>query len=284
MFFALLASSVFYISAPVAEMRESPKGDSEIVSQALFSDQVEPLEEASGWVKVQLSVDHYQGWVRKEVVCKRECPFPRDNAVVAYVTRCAAHVYGKQDTVFGPIVTLPFESKLEVLDQSNARWLAVALPDGTEAYIQRGDVRIGAKTLTRSEMLAFSRRFMDLPYTWGGRSSFGYDCSGFVQMLYRQMGIAIPRDSRQQVRWEGFKEIPMEQLSPGDLIFFGLSKDAIRHVGMYLGNGEFIHSTVAENAPYIHISRIAEPEWNGSGRFAYHTARTLQSNNQALTH
>ena len=123
-------------------------------------------------------------------------------------------------------------------------------------------------------MCSLSLNFLNLPYTWGGRSSFGYDCSGFVQMLYRQMGLYIPRDTKDQISWEKFKSIPIEDLSTGDLIFFGIDKDKIRHVGLYLGDQKFIHSTVAENAPYIHISSLRDADWNGPGRFAYRAART----------
>ena len=95
-------------------------------------------------------------------------------------------------------------------------------------------------------------------------------------MLYRQMGIYLPRDSKDQIHWEGFTAIPIDQLLPGDLIFFGLAQDKIRHVGLYLGNNKFIHATVAENAPYIRVSLLSDPEWNGSGRFVYRAARTLK--------
>jgi Cell wall-associated hydrolases (invasion-associated proteins) len=71
--------------------------------------------------------------------------------------------------------------------------------------------------------MELSKRFLELPYTWGGRSSFGYDCSGFVQMLYRQMGIFIPRDAIDQMHWEKFTPIPIEEAQLGDLYFLGPS-------------------------------------------------------------
>jgi SH3-like domain-containing protein len=274
-----LAASLFYVSSPVADMRERATNESEMVSQAIFSEPVSIIEETDGWAKIKVGVEGYEGWARKETLCQRQTPFPGNGALVAKVDRPAAHVYTKQDTVYGPLLTLPFESKLEVVEptqESNSRWLKVALPDGREGYIQRGDISFRTTPLTRDEMIALSQRFLGLPYTWGGRSSFGYDCSSFIQMLYRQMGIMLPRDSKQQVAWEGFAPVAEEALIPGDVIFFGLSEKAIRHSVLYLGNGQFIHATVGENAPYIHISKLADPEWNGSGRYAYRTARTLK--------
>lgn len=279
--FIAASLSLFYtVNVPVAVLREDPQADAEVVSQAIFSESVIPIEESGDWVKVEMPVDNYQGWIKKNWIHPREDLFLSDpSCVIAKVNRCAAHLYHVEDTIYGPILTLPFESRLEVLEpkgESNSRWLKVALPDGKEAFIQRGDVTLKSVLINRDEMTALSLRFLGLPYTWGGRSSFGYDCSGFVQMLYRQMGIYLPRDSRHQINWSGFKSVTIEQLIPGDLVFFGLEENKIRHVGMYLGKDQFIHATVAENMPYIRISRLSDAEWNGSGKFPFRAFRTLK--------
>ncbi len=276
---SFLAALFFYINTPVIEMREQPTDNSEIVSQAYYSEQINILEETPEWLKIETALDHYQGWIKNKGFCKRPTLFLSDpNSVLAKINRCAAHLYGLEDTTYGPILTLPFDSRLEVIEPkgtSNSRWIKVMLVDGREAFIQRGDVTFSNDLLDKNKICSLSLNFLDLPYTWGGRSSFGYDCSGFVQMLYRQMGLYLPRDSKDQMAWEKFKSIPIEDLSAGDLIFFGLDKDKIRHVGLYLGDQKFIHSPVAENAPYIRISSLTDPDWNGSGRFAYRAARTL---------
>lgn len=274
----LLLASLFYISSPVVEMREHPKQESEIVSQAYCSEEVHLIEEAQNWAKIETVVDHYQGWIHKEALCQRDEPFLNSSTSIAKVNRCAAHLYHVKDTVYGPILTLPYESKLKIIEQEapNSRWIKVALVDGREGYIQRGDVTLNSTLINREQMCALSLQFLDLPYTWGGRSSFGYDCSGFVQMLYRQMGIFLPRDSKDQIRWNGFTNVAIDSLVPGDLVFFGLSEDKILHVGMYLGNKQFINSQVAENTPYIRISNLNTPEWNGSGRFVYVAGRKLE--------
>jgi gamma-D-glutamyl-L-lysine dipeptidyl-peptidase len=270
----------YYINEPVVNMREKPGTESEIVSQAYYSEAIRTLEEAVDWVKIETTIDHYQGWVKKSVLVQTPKAFSSDpSSVIARVNRCAAHLYGVSDTVFGPMMTLPFESRLEVLEpkqESDSRWIKVSLVDGRQGYIQRGDITLNPNLLNSNEMCALSGHFLNLPYTWGGRSSFGYDCSGFVQMLYRQMGIYLPRDSKDQIQWEGFAAISLDNLLPGDLIFFGLAQDKIRHVGLYLGNNKFIHATVAENAPYIHTSLLSDPEWNGSGRLVYRAARSLK--------
>lgn len=215
----LLAAIFHYIQIPVAEMREKPCQESEIVSQAIFSEQVEVFEEENDWVKIETAVDKYHGWVRKDALCRRITKFLDDpSAVIAKVNRCAAHLYNAQDTVNGPILTLPFESRLEVIDPkevSETRWIKVLLPNGSAGFIQRGDVEINPRLITRDEMCALSLRFLDLPYTWGGRSSFGYDCSGLVQMLYRQMGIALPAIPKIKPNGSGSLLFPLKICSPG---------------------------------------------------------------------
>lgn len=280
LFLASSLSLFHYVSSPVADMRQEPREDSEIVSQAYFSEQITLIEDGQEWVKIETAADQYQGWVQANALCHRgDLYLSHPSSVIAKVIRRAAHLYGIQDTTYGPILTLPFDSRLEVLEpkeESNSRWLKVQLVNGREGYIQRGDVSFDLSPLNREEMCSLSLEFLGLPYTWGGRSSFGYDCSGFVQMLYRQMGIYLPRDSKDQLLWDGFAPVTFDALIPGDLIFFGLAENKIRHVGFYLGEGQFIHATVAENAPYIRISRLSDPEWNGSGRFVYSAARTLK--------
>lgn len=269
-----------YINTPTATMREKPSENSTVASEAIFSEPVKVLEESGDWVKIETIIDHYQGWTKKSSILQSETEFlANPSAITATINRCSAHLYGVQDTEYGPLLTLPFESRLEVItpkEESDSRWIQVALPNGQKGYIQRGDVELKPHTLTRAEVCDFSLKFLNLPYTWGGRSSFGYDCSSFVQMLYRQMGIQIPRDSKDQAKWEGFKKIPDEQLVAGDLIFFGHGEDKIRHVGLYLGNDQFIHATVHENMPYIRISKLSSPFWSGSGAYVYRTSRALK--------
>lgn len=270
-----------YVNVPVVEMRAQPDKSSEVISQAFYSEQVRIVEKNSAWIKIETTVDQYQGWSDSKALFPRTSRFLSDSeSIPAKVDRCSAHLYAVPDTIYGPLLTLPFESRLEVLEpieESNSRWLKVLLVDGREGFIQRGDVTLNMGHITRSEICSFSMRFSGLPYTWGGRSSFGYDCSGFVQMLYRQMGLYLPRDAKDQIHWEGFKAIPVKDLKSSDLIFFGSKTGVIGHVGMFMGNDQFIHATVSENSPYIHTSSLSAPLWNGSEKWPYMTACALRS-------
>ena len=83
---------------------------------------------------------------------------------------------------------------------------------------------------------------MGSPYTWGGTDANGYDCSGLIQYAYGQHGIIMPRISRDQVRMGQAVEPRLEMVRPGDILGFSVEGDRVTHVGLYVGDGQFIHS------------------------------------------
>ncbi|MGE5111331.1 MAG: NlpC/P60 family protein [Acidobacteriaceae bacterium] len=260
---ALIAqnSSEFIVKVPVADMHSAPTEDSDVVSQAILSSEVTALEISGEWAKVRTN-DQYTGWMPlKDVVPKAGVPA---SAKVAQVTNLFANIYRETDlTRHQPILTAPFESRLAVVQEMNSdgdRWLKVQLPDGAIGYVQRGDITLDPKTLSIAESIELAKRFLGLPYFWGGRSSYGYDCSGFTQMLVRSRGIMMPRDANLQASWSGVVPVKREELQPGDLLFFGNSPDHITHTGMYIGNGQFIHATTHDH-PVVQISRLDDQPW-----------------------
>lgn len=269
----LLISTLFYVNEPIAVMREKAAHDSEVVSQALFSEQVAILDSFAEWSKIETD-DGYTGWTLTQALTATSAPYESDTKT----SRLSAHIYSMKDTVFGPIKTLPYGSKVKVIEDADVRWLKIALPDGHECYIQRGDVVPEPVLERKGDLVEFSKKFLNLPYTWGGRSSFGFDCSGFVQMLYKKIGINLQRDSGLQINDNRFVTVEKEQLEPGDLIFFGKSKEKIIHVGMSIGEGYFIHSVVRENKPWLRISHLSDLEWSGvtSPNFPYREFKQLK--------
>jgi cell wall-associated NlpC family hydrolase len=174
-----------------------------------------------------------------------------------------ANVYREADvTRHRPLLTIPFEARLEVLPvrEEDPRWLAVRLVSGRKAWVQRGDVTADLRPRALAEAIEFSRRFLGLPYLWGGTSTYGYDCSGFMQMLCRRRGFVIPRDASKQAAWEGMSTVARDQLRPGDLLYFGAGAEKITHTGMYLGHGEFIDATPWQQ-PVVRIDRLDDPHW-----------------------
>lgn len=247
---------MYYTNEPVVNMRESPSQYSKVVSQTIFSEKLKIEEKEKKFAKVT-TTDGYTGWIPISTIAERKDSYRSS----IKVSRLSAHLYRFKDIEFGPILTLPYGACLACKEGTDSRWIEVILPDDTTAFIQKGDVAIEPSLKQKKDLVDFSKKFLDKPYTWGGRSSFGYDCSGFVQMLYNKIGISLQRDAKQQVLDERFKEVLAEKAEPGDLIFWGLSKDRISHVGMYIEEGKFIHSVAIENQPWIRISDLDGTEW-----------------------
>lgn len=116
------------------------------------------------------------------------------------------------------------------------------------------------------EVISFAHDTMAQPnqYLWGGTVGPNYDCSGLIQAAFASVGIWIPRDAYQQ---EDFAlGVDIYELEPGDLIFFG-SEDRATHVGLYIGEGEYIHSSGKEHGrDGIGIDRLSSPREEISDR------------------
>lgn len=103
-------------------------------------------------------------------------------------------------------------------------------------------IRKGGKGDLREELVKTARRFIGTPYRWGGTDKDeGFDCSGLTMVCYRLNGLNLPRDSRSQ--YAVGRSVPKGKLRQGDLVFFAMKKKGrVNHVGLYIGNGKFIHA------------------------------------------
>jgi cell wall-associated NlpC family hydrolase len=269
------SSSLLTICLPVANLYAQPHQESQVVSQALYGWHVQLLDEHQTFKQVQMA-DGYIGWINNQELTSFNFQETTQQKQKLKIKYRAAPVY---DTPHvnrrRPLWILPFEVELPILaepEEEEGRWIQVALVEGRAGWIQRGHVELNAKVLSLKQMLELSHQFMGLPYIWGGTSSFGYDCSGFVQMLGRQRGICLPRDARQQFCDAACDPIAEEDLAAGDLLFFGNHEREIRHVGLYLGEQRLIHASV-KPIPVVQYSQLDEPSL--TQRFAYRAVRRL---------
>lgn len=257
------------VTQPVADMFSKPSQDADVVSQSIYATTVVVLDKQGKWTNIR-TPDEYTGWVEtKALRALRGKSYPAAEKV-AQIESLRAHVYREASvTKHAPLATVPFEARLEVMREGtgqektdeDALWIEVRLPDGATGWVQNGDVTLDPKPRSIPELVELSQTFLGLPYTWGGTSALGYDCSGFTQMLCRRGGVKIPRDAQPQADWEGMVKVTRERLEPGDLLYFGASADKITHTGFYLGDGQFIHATTHTH-PVIQISRLDDAPWS----------------------
>jgi cell wall-associated NlpC family hydrolase len=109
-----------------------------------------------------------------------------------------------------------------------------------------------AVTLTRNAM-----RFLGVPYVFGGTSSSGFDCSGYVQHVFAMLGYHIPRTADAQ--YDAGKRVTGATIAPGDLVFFQTYAAGPSHVGIYLGNDRFVHASSSRG---VTVSSLHESYWS----------------------
>ena len=264
--------SAAVVKNSVENMHSRGDAGSDVVSQAILGTNVKILtkeRKADGqdWHHVE-TPDTYQGWIISSALVLQkpgDKPYAASGKVFV-VSALLANVYREPDvTTRKPVKVAPISAVLEVSAEKDERWLEVRLPCGTPAWIQRGDgdLREAPWAWPRTsveDLVALSKRFLGLPYLWGGTSPFGADCSGFVQLLYKMSGVPILRDANIQFEGSGLVEVAPGEERAGDLVFFGRAKDRISHVGMMIGSEEFIHATT-HRTPVVRIDRLADPHW-----------------------
>lgn len=115
------------------------------------------------------------------------------------------------------------------------------------------------KRAPRSEIISVAKKYLGARYVWGATGPNTFDCSGFTSYVYRQVGVSIPRVSRDQIH--AGERVSRKDLAPGDLVFFG---SPIHHVGMYIGGGMMIHAP--NSGSYVKIAPAFRSSYSGACR------------------
>jgi hypothetical protein len=216
----------------IAPLRSEPSDRAEIVSQLLFGDYVQILEKTEKWYRVQSTYDEYQGWVDyKQLVVVSEAEYQEPRGA-EYLVPAAV-----QNAVKGE-------------DGSNYLTAGSSLPkykDGV-CYLGKQRFEVGFEPLQvnydlpQSKIVQHALFYLNAPYLWGGRTLFGIDCSGFVQIVFKMAGVKLKRDASQQaVTGSTVDFLPAAQA--GDVAFFDNEEGRITHVGILLSNKEIIHAS-----------------------------------------
>lgn len=133
----------------------------------------------------------------------------------------------------------------------NGNWYQVSYNGGT-GYVHSdymtvapGTGEVYAQTLSTnaaSNIISTAKNLLGTRYIYGGTTTGGFDCSGYTQYVFAQNGIALERTAASQYTYNG-TSVAKSDLQPGDLVFFSSSSQSVGHVGIYIGDGQFIHSS-----------------------------------------
>ena len=127
----------------------------------------------------------------------------------------------------------------------------------TGTPVSPGALHQSAAPVRGQQIVNTAKQYIGVPYVWGGSTPAGFDCSGFVQYVFQLHGIPLPRTSRQQ--WTAGKSIATSQLQPGDLVFFNTSGSGVSHLGIWVGDGQFIHASSSRG---VMISALSNSYWS----------------------
>ena len=236
------------VTLSVINLRSQPDHAAEMVSQALMGTPLKVLESLNGWYYVQ-TPDQYLGWMEGNgLVSFTSDELDRwkksNRFVFNRINGVALDLPNRKGTIVSDLVLGDlFEVEAEVKG-----FLKIRLPDRRTGFVRKSECLSWQEWTTRKpdvqSMISIARQMLGTPYLWGGTSSKGVDCSGFTKNSYYSQGIILARDASQQARYGEHPDFnKMETLQSGDLLFFGRNAQRVTHVGLYMGNGKFIHSS-----------------------------------------
>ena len=244
------------VNLSVANLRSKPSVSAGLETQALMGMPLKIFKQEGHYFFVQ-TPEKYIKWMNA--------------GALALMTQEEFDAWSKSDKVifiggFGYAYAKPDPKSLIITDlitgnilkriNTDGDFTKVNLPDGSPAFVLTEKIMnyqdwLDSRLLSPENIEKAAFSYMGAPYVWGGTSGKGLDCSGFTKNVFFQNGIMLPRDASQQVHVG--KEVPLDKnlsnLQKGDLLFFGRKatankKERVTHVGIYLGNGKFIHAGV----------------------------------------
>lgn len=252
-------------------VRFSPSMNGSVISSLSKGEVVLVTTKSGDWYKV--SFRSVKGWVSSKYIKVKVVPLGTGK-IKAYVTR----VYSTTDTSSKVIVKVYKNQSVTVLC-SSGNWYKIKTRNSKVGWVKKDTLTLKRSTIsrggsnerdsnpaTRQNVVDYAKRYLGCDYAWGGTSPSGFDCSGFVQYVFKHFGINLNRTAEDQ-SYNG-SYISKSNLLPGDMVFFGHSSN-IDHAGIYIGSNKFIHASTYNKG--VIISSLSEDTYVRK----YRTARRV---------
>jgi SH3-like domain-containing protein len=244
------------VNTGISGLHGGPTFSSELVSQLVAGWTVEVLISEDRWAFVRQK-DGYLGWTFRHYLAQETPPNPTH---LVHAPICPV----RPEPAFeaSPVDRLLAGTAVRA-EESEGLWFRLAGLGGANGWVPADHLRLlsalpETETRRRQQVAQDALEYTGTPYLWGGISGYGLDCSGYVQLLHRLVGVTIPRDADQQFDAGRPVEPPFKA---GDLFFFGSqgAHRSISHVGMSLGGWLCIHSSRLRNG--VHQDDVQKVDW-----------------------
>jgi hypothetical protein len=220
------------VKTAYANVYSEPTFTSQLVTQALFFESLEIISEHDNWYKIS-QWDGYSGYVHRFYLSESHSSLNKNYTVLDRFQSLYA-----SPSLDNLAMVVPFGSDIPVEDTADG-WLRTAVINEAEFFL-KPEPR-NSNMSKRESIISFSGNLVGAPYLWGGKTPFGYDCSGFVQSIYKSVGIDIKRDTSLQMSDKRMSTIELSSSIKGDLVFFNIDGDGVDHVGIIYDQDNLIH-------------------------------------------
>ena len=231
-------------------VRAETSDKAEQVTQLLFGDHYEVMDQTDDrkWLKVKINFDQYEGWIDEKqhhAISKEYYEYlnQAEFKITTDVTSSILYNKSRQIILMGSMIPISSSELFKMEEQF--------------AFIGE------AKNVGQKREFEFLRntaiKYLNSPYLWGGKSTFGVDCSGFTQMIFKICGYRLFRDSGQQAV-QGKAVNALYEAKPGDLAFFKSKDDKINHVGILLEQDKIMHASGRVRVDHLNEEGILNQE------------------------
>ena len=233
------------VTADALRLRSTPASEGEILATVSSGTNVVVLDEAEdGWYKVNYnSVEGYMSGEYLDVATKADTALGYGKVDADGST---LNMRAGASTSFDSLCSIPSGTVLE-LEGIYEGWYKVTYA-GNTGYVSSDYITITTEPTTSTssalgeQIVALAKQYLGTPYVLGGNGPSSFDCSGFTKYIYAQFGYTLNRTATDQL--QNGVSVSRDELQPGDLVFFKYNTSKpVSHVGIYIGNGEFIHAS-----------------------------------------
>ena len=219
------------VKTSYANIYAEPSFSSEMVTQALFFESLDIISEHGNWYRIS-QWDGYQGYVHKFYLCQEGGAQGNEVTLSGRITPIYSSKNDKNISLLAP-----FGASLNYREDSDG-WLVFDL-DSDSYYLKTPTEK--NTVASRDLVTDYCGRLIGSPYLWGGKTPLGYDCSGFVQAVYRAIDVNLERDTSKQIKDTRTASIDLSDAMPGDLLFFDIDGNGVDHVGIWAGEQSVAH-------------------------------------------